>query len=124
MSSLPLRIGTRGSPMALWQTALVRDRLVAAHPDLAAPGAVEIVSLRTTGDRVQDRRLAEIGGKGLFTKEIEEALIAGQIDLAVHSLKDMETWLPVGLQIACVLPRDDPRDALLSAKSATLATLP
>ena len=124
MSSLPLRIGTRGSPMALWQTALVRDRLVAAHPDLAAQGAVEIVTIRTTGDRVQDRRLAEIGGKGLFTKEIDQALIDGQVDLAVHSLKDVETWLPEGLEIACVLARDDPRDVFLSQKAPSLAALP
>jgi hydroxymethylbilane synthase len=124
MSPRPLRIGTRGSPMALHQTALVRDRLLMAHPDLAAAGFVEIVTIRTTGDRVQDRRLAEIGGKGLFTKEIEEALFAGRIDLAVHSLKDVETWLPDGLEIACVLARDDPRDALLSAKAASLAALP
>ena len=110
--------------MALRQTALVRDRLVAAHPDLAASGAVEIVTIRTTGDRVQDRRLAEIGGKGLFTKEIEEALLAGRVDLAVHSLKDVETWLPDGLEIACVLARDDPRDAFLSAKAASLLALP
>jgi len=124
MATRPLRIGTRGSPMALRQTALVRDRLLAAHPELAAPGAVEIVTIRTTGDRVQDRRLTEIGGKGLFTKEIEEALFARRIDLAVHSLKDVATWLPEGLEIACVLPRDDPRDVLLSAKAASLATLP
>jgi hydroxymethylbilane synthase len=119
-----LRIGTRGSPMALRQTALVRARLVAARPELAANGAVEIVTIRTTGDRVQDRLLAEIGGKGLFAKEIEDALIAGHIDLAVHSLKDLETWLPAGLAIACVLPRDDPRDAFLSMKAASLAALP
>ena len=124
MPSRHLRIGTRGSPMALRQTALVRDRLVAAHPELAANGAVEIVTIRTTGDRVQDRLLAEIGGKGLFVKEIEEGLIAGHIDLAVHSLKDLETWLPAGLVIACVLPRDDPRDAFLSPKAASLAALP
>ncbi len=120
----PLRIGTRGSPMAVRQTALVRDRLIAAHPGLGAAGAVETVIIRTTGDRVQDRRLSEIGGKGLFTKEIDEALLAGTIDLAVHSLKDMETWLPDGLEIACVLARDDPRDALLSMKAASLAALP
>ncbi len=120
----PLRIGTRGSPMALRQTALVRDRLVGAHPDLASAGAIEIVTIRTTGDRVQDRLLAEIGGKGLFAKEIEEALLARHIDLAVHSLKDLETWLPDGLEIACVLPRDDPRDALLSTNGASLAQLP
>jgi hydroxymethylbilane synthase len=110
--------------MALRQTTLVHDRLAAAHPRLAAKGAIEIVTIRTTGDRVQDRLLAEIGGKGLFAKEIEEALIAGHIDLAVHSLKDLETWLPGGLAIACVLPRDDPRDAFLSAKGATLASAP
>jgi hydroxymethylbilane synthase len=124
MTSPRLRIGTRGSPMALYQAALVRDRLVAAHPELAAEGAVEIVPIRTTGDRVQDRRLAEIGGKGLFTKEIEEALRAGRADLAVHSLKDMETWLPQGLAITCVLPRDDPRDALLVRAQTGLAQLP
>ena len=124
LTSRPLRIGTRGSPMALRQTAIVRDRLIAAHPELADVGAVEIVTIRTTGDRVQDRLLAEIGGKGLFAKEIEEALLAGHIDLAVHSLKDMETWLPDGLVIACVLPRDDPRDALVSASGANLASLP
>jgi hydroxymethylbilane synthase len=124
MFSRPLRIGTRGSPMALHQTTLVRDRLAAAHPDLAAPGAVETVTIRTTGDRVQDRRLAEIGGKGLFTKEIDQALIDGHVDLAVHSLKDVETWLPDGLEIACVLARDDPRDAFLSQKALCLAALP
>jgi hydroxymethylbilane synthase len=110
--------------MALRQTTIVRDRLIAAHPELAETGAVEIVTIRTTGDRVQNRVLAEIGGKGLFAKEIEEALLAGKIDLAVHSLKDMETWLPDGLVIACVPPRDDPRDAFLSASGASLASLP
>ena len=120
----PLRIGTRGSPMALRQTALVRDRLVAAHPELAGAEMVEIVTIRTTGDRVQDRRLADIGGKGLFAKEIDEALSGGRIDLAVHSLKDLETWLPNGVEIACILPRDDPRDVFLSPKAASLAALP
>jgi hydroxymethylbilane synthase len=118
------RIGTRGSPMALMQTAIVRERLVAAHPHLAAPGAIEIVIIKTTGDRVQDRRLAEIGGKQLFTKEIEDALLAGAIDIAVHSMKDVATWLPEGLEIACLLPRDDPRDAFLSPRAATLGALP
>jgi hydroxymethylbilane synthase len=116
----PLRIGTRGSPMAMVQAGLVRDRLIAAHPGLP----VELVPIRTTGDRVLNRRLAEIGGKGLFTKEIEEALLAGDIDLAVHSLKDMETVLPDGLAIGCVLPRDDPRDVLVSRSGAGLAGLP
>jgi hydroxymethylbilane synthase len=99
--------------MALFQAGLVRDRLREVHPDLAAEGAVELVAIRTTGDRVQTRLLSEIGGKGLFTKEIEEALLADRIDLAVHSLKDMETVLPAGLAIGVVLPRDDPRDVLV-----------
>jgi hydroxymethylbilane synthase len=109
--------------MALYQAGLVRDRLRAAHPDLAGEGAVELVAIRTTGDRVQTRLLAEIGGKGLFTKEIEEALFDHRIDLAVHSLKDMETVLPAGLEIGCVLARDDPRDALVSRGGAGLADL-
>jgi len=122
--SRPLRIGTRGSPMALYQAELVCDRLRAAHPELAAPGALELVPIRTTGDRVQTRLLAEIGGKGLFTKEIEEALLDGRIDLAVHSLKDMETVLPAGLAIGVVLKRDDPRDVLVGRTALTLAGLP
>ncbi|HEV2301260.1 MAG TPA: hydroxymethylbilane synthase, partial [Stellaceae bacterium] len=122
MAAPPLRIGTRGSAMALFQAGLARERLVAAHPDLA--GRIEIVPIRTSGDREQGRRLAEIGGKGLFTKEIEEALFDRRIDLAVHSLKDLETWLPQGLLIACVLPRDDPREAFLSPHAASLAQLP
>jgi hydroxymethylbilane synthase len=110
--------------MALYQAGLVRDRLRAAHPALAEPGAIEIVTIRTTGDRVQNRLLAEIGGKGLFTKEIEEALLDRRVDLAVHSLKDMETRLPDGLVIGCVPPRDDPRDAFLSRSGAPLSELP
>jgi len=109
--------------MALRQTARVADGLAAAHPDLAATGAIEIVTIHTTGDRVQDRLLAEIGGKGLFVKEIEAALVAQRIDLAVHSVKDLETSLADGLAIACVLPRDDPRDVLVGTKSTSLATL-
>ena len=115
-----LRIGTRGSAMALHQVGLVRDRLVAAHPGLA----VELATIRTTGDRVQSRLLSEIGGKGLFTKEIEEALLDRRIDLAVHSLKDMETVLPAGLAIGAVLARDDPRDALVARGGERLADLP
>ncbi len=120
MPSRPLRIGTRGSPMALYQAGLVRDRLCAAHPGRA----VELVPIRTTGDRVLNRQLAEIGGKGLFTKEIEEALLDRRLDLAVHSLKDMETVLPEGLEIGAVLARDDPRDAVISRSGAGLADLP
>jgi hydroxymethylbilane synthase len=110
--------------MALFQANLVRERLIAAHPGLAEPGMIALDVIRTTGDRVQNRLLAEIGGKGLFTKEIEQALIDRRIDLAVHSLKDMETFLPPGLAIACVLPRDDPRDALVTRGNITLAALP
>src|SRR5438105_13664252 len=110
--------------MALYQAGLVRDRLRQTHAELAAEDAVELVSIRTTGDRVQTRLLAEIGGKGLFTKEIEEALLDRRIDLAVHSLKDMETVLPAGLEIGAVLARDDPRDALISRSGAGLADLP
>ncbi|MEO3434234.1 hydroxymethylbilane synthase [Inquilinus sp. CAU 1745] len=120
-----LRIGTRGSPLALAQARETARRLGAAFPELAAEGAVEIVVIKTTGDRVQDRALAEIGGKGLFTKEIEEALIDRSIDLAVHSMKDVATWLPPGLEIACLLPREDPRDAFFARDSmAGLDDLP
>ena len=119
-----LRIGTRGSPLALAQSEEVRRRLGAAHPELATPGALEIKVIRTTGDRMLDRALAEIGGKGLFTKEIEEALLAGAIDLAVHSMKDVPTWLPEGLSIGAVLPRADPRDVFFSGHGPRLSDLP
>src|SRR3546814_5145797 len=119
----PLRIGTRGSPLALAQAREVRERLITAHADLAASGAVEIVPIKTTGDRIQDRPLSVVGGKGVFTKEIEEALLDGRIDLAVHSMKDMPTLLPDGLAITCLLPREDPRDALFAREGDSLATL-
>jgi porphobilinogen deaminase len=110
--------------MALRQIAIVRDRLIAANPsELAETGAIEIVTVSTTGGRVQNRLLAEIGGKGLFAKEIEEALLAGDVDLAVHSLKDLETWLPDGLAIACVLPRDD-RHHFIAAPSPIASASP
>ncbi len=120
----PLRVGTRGSKLALVQAEEVGRRLADAHPALAAPGAIETVVIKTTGDQILDRPLAEVGGKGLFTKEIEEALLAGRIDIAVHSMKDMETWLPDGLVIGALLPREDPRDVLLSPKAERLADLP
>ncbi len=131
----PVRIGTRGSPLALAQAYEVRDRLAAAWPALAHAGAIEIVVLSTQGDRVLDRPLAEIGGKGLFTEEIEAGLLDGSLDIAVHSMKDMPTALPDGLTIPCLLPREDPRDALLlreglaldpaaSARGDWLAALP
>ena len=113
--SAKLKIGTRGSPLALAQATQVAGLLRQAHPQLAAPDAIETVIIKTTGDRIQDRTLAEAGGKGLFTKEIEEALAAGQIDLAVHSMKDVPTFLPEGLEISCLLPREDPRDAFFSS---------
>lgn len=117
-----LKIGTRGSALALFQARAVRDRLAAAHR--LDPNAIEIVVIRTTGDAVQDRPLAEIGGKGLFTKEIEEALLARTIDLAVHSAKDVPTWLPDGLVLTACLPREDVRDVFISHKAESLATLP
>jgi hydroxymethylbilane synthase len=125
MNAKPARltIGTRGSDLALAQTNMVADRLRAAHPDLAAPDAITIEVIKTTGDRVLDRPLAEIGGKGLFTKEIEEALFDGRIDLAVHSMKDLETVLPDGLAIAATLEREDPRDVLLAKDATTIADL-
>jgi hydroxymethylbilane synthase len=110
--------------MALVQAHMVRDRLIAAHAELSEPGAVEVVIVRTTGDKVQDRTLAEIGGKGLFTKEIEEALIDRRIDVAVHSVKDVPTWLPDGLDLACFLERDDPRDAFVSLAADGFEALP
>jgi len=122
LGSVKLRIGTRGSPLALWQAHNVRDRLAAAHG--LAPDAVEIAVIKTSGDRIQDRPLSEVGGKGLFTKEIEEALLDGSIDLAVHSMKDVATVLPAPLAIVCVLPREDPRDAFVSLKARSLAELP
>lgn len=120
----PLRIGTRGSPLALAQAHETRARLAAAHPDLAAPDATEIVVINTTGDMLLDRTLADAGGKGLFTKEIEEALLDGRIDLAVHSMKDVPTALPPGLEIAALLPREDPRDAFFSRSGVGLDALP
>jgi hydroxymethylbilane synthase len=117
----PLRIGTRGSPLALAQAHEVRDRLMAAHGLPEAAFSVEVI--RTTGDRVQDRPLATLGGKGLFTREIEEALSAGAIDIAVHSMKDMPTLQPDGLAISALLPREDPRDAFVSDAARSLAAL-
>ena len=100
-----LRLGTRGSPLALTQARMVRQALAAAHGFDAEQ--VEITVIRTSGDRIQDRPLSEAGGKGLFTKEIEEALLDGRVDLAVHSMKDMPTLQPEGLLIDCYLPRED-----------------
>ena len=115
-----LKIGTRGSPLALAQTRLFIDALKQKHEGLTA----EIVTILTSGDRIQDRALSEAGGKGLFTKEIEDALLAGTIDCAVHSMKDMPTQLPDGLVIPCLMPREDVRDAFFSRHAGGLDELP
>ena len=118
----PLKIGTRGSPLALAQAHETRERLMAAHrlPD----EAFEIVVITTTGDRVLDRSLSALGGKGLFTKEIEEGLLSGAIDIAVHSSKDMPVLQPGGLAFDCFLPREDPRDAFVSDRVEGIGALP
>jgi hydroxymethylbilane synthase len=117
-----LRVGSRGSPLALAQAHEVQRRLIAAGA--IAPAQIAIKVIRTTGDMVQDRPLADAGGKGLFTKEIEEALLSRAIDMAVHSSKDMPTVLPHGLVLSAFLPREDPRDAFISRKVKSLAELP
>ena len=117
-----LRIGTRGSRLALAQAQETRQRLIAVHG--LGEEEIEIIAITTTGDRIRDRPLAEIGGKGLFTKEIEEALLAGTVDIAVHSMKDMPSILPDGLVIAALLEREDPRDAFLSPTFRNIADLP
>ena len=118
----PLRIGTRGSPLALAQAHETRSRLMAAH-DLPE-AAFQIVVIKVTGDQILDKALKDIGGKGLFTREIEEALLDGSIDIAVHSMKDMPTLQPQGLVLDCYLPREDVRDAFVSPSVAGLGALP
>ena len=113
MSDQQIRIATRKSPLAMWQAEAVKQGLLEAHD--WPQDAVEIIPMSTRGDRVQDRPLAEIGGKGLFTEEIEAGLLDGRLDLAVHSMKDVATQLPDGLIISTYLPREDPRDALIAA---------
>jgi len=115
-----LRIGTRGSALALWQAEWVKAQLLAAHEEMA----VELLVIKTTGDKILDVPLARVGGKGLFVKEIEEALLGGEADLAVHSVKDMPAELPEGLHLAVMPPREDPRDALISRNGAGLDALP
>jgi hydroxymethylbilane synthase len=115
---MKIRIGSRGSALALWQAEHVKARLVAAGHD------VSITVITTTGDRVLDQRLENVGGKGAFLKEIEEAMLAGEIDLAVHSLKDVPTTLPEGLVLCSYLERADPRDAFISRDGLPLAKLP
>ncbi|HVY19973.1 MAG TPA: hydroxymethylbilane synthase [Bauldia sp.] len=122
MQSHEIRIGTRGSPLALAQAEETRSRL--AQRLQIAPEAIQIVAIKTTGDRITDRPLAEAGGKGLFTKEIDEALLDGRIDIGVHSAKDMATRLPDGIVIAATLPRQDVRDAFISPGVTRLTDLP
>jgi len=123
MIAIPsLRIGTRGSPLALAQAEETRLRLEQAFPELIGMIAIEVI--HTTGDKIQDRPLAAIGGKGLFTKEIDEAQLEGRVDIAVHSMKDVPTVLPDGLCLSALLPREDVRDVLISSKGRSLAELP
>ncbi len=122
MSNRPFRIGTRGSPLALWQADHVRALLSGAHG--LGEEAVALSVITTSGDRIRNKPLRDFGGKGLFTKEIDEALLGDEVDLAVHSMKDLPTDLPPGIAIAAVLPRGDVRDAFISAKGETLAALP
>jgi hydroxymethylbilane synthase len=121
-STALLRIGTRGSPLALVQAHAVRAQLAAALS--AKEDMIDLVVIRTSGDTIQDRPLAEVGGKGLFTKEIEQALLDGTIDLAVHSTKDMPTFSQPGLMLAACLAREDPRDVFISRKANSLEALP
>lgn len=119
-----VRIGTRGSPLALAQAYQTRDRLKDAFPELAEDGALEIKIIKTTGDKILSQPLSDIGGKGLFTKEIDDALLGGDIDIAVHSMKDVPTYLPEGMYLPCNLPREDVRDAFICPTAGSLAELP
>lgn len=116
---MKLTIATRGSALALWQANHIRDRLLAADP----ARTIELLVLKTTGDKITDRALAEVGGKGLFVKEIEEALLDGRADLAVHSLKDVPADLPAGLGLVAIPERADPRDALVVAQGRVVKSL-
>jgi hydroxymethylbilane synthase len=120
--ALTIRLGSRGSPLALAQSHLVQAMLTAKTGEPV--GNFPIESFTTTGDRILDRRLVEAGGKGLFTKELDEALDANRIDAAIHSMKDLPTKMPPGLVLCCVPSREDPRDAFISNKAADLTTLP
>jgi hydroxymethylbilane synthase len=122
MQTKPFRIGTRGSPLALAQANEARERLMAAHN--LPEEMFEVVVLTTKGDRITDRSLAEIGGKGLFTEELEDKLVAGDLDFAVHSTKDMPTTLPEGLYLSAYLPREDIRDAVIGRTAPKLIDLP
>jgi hydroxymethylbilane synthase len=124
MCAKSLSIGTRGSPLALAQAHEVRDLLLAKAIGRSEELSVDVVVIKTTGDKIQDRPLSEVGGKGLFTKELERALMEGEIDMAVHSMKDVATVLPQGLEIVSVLQREDPRDVFISEKYKSLDAMP
>lgn len=115
-----IRIGTRGSALALWQAEWVKSELEKKHPGMA----VTLTKIKTTGDKILDVPLAKVGGKGLFVKEIEEAMLGGDIDIAVHSMKDVPTQFPDGLHLGAITKREDPRDALLSRNKVPLKDLP
>jgi len=119
-----IRIGTRGSPLALAQAYMTRDLLAKQFPELAEEGALEIAIIKTTGDKVLDKPLADIGGKGLFTRELDDALLDGRVNIAVHSMKDVPTYLPEGTILPCMLPREDVRDAFICLKYDSLSALP
>jgi hydroxymethylbilane synthase len=120
MSLETLRIVTRKSPLALWQAEHVRDRLRALHPHLE----IRLIGVQTQGDKILDAPLARIGGKGLFVKELENQLLEGRADIAVHSIKDLTVDLPEGLALPVILEREDPRDVFLSARYDSLDALP
>ncbi len=120
MTDSTLRIATRKSPLALWQANHVRDALLARHPGLG----IELVTMSTQGDKILDTPLAKVGGKGLFVKELETGMLEGRADLAVHSMKDVPVEFPDGLGLAAVLPREDPRDALISNEYSSIEGLP
>ena len=121
-SSSPLVIGTRGSPLALAQAHETMGRLIRSTG--LDESCFKIKVIKTTGDKIQDRPLSEVGGKGLFTKEIEEAMLDNNIDIAVHSMKDMPVICPEGLIISCYLPREDVRDSFISTKYKSISELP
>jgi hydroxymethylbilane synthase len=120
MAKKKVTIATRGSKLALWQAEWVRAELIKLNPSLE----VELLKIKTTGDKITDVPLAQVGGKGLFVKEIEEAMLRGEADLAVHSMKDVPTDLPAGLHLGAILVREDPRDAFISRKAASFKGLP
>ena len=120
MAHQSLKIGTRGSALALWQAEWVRSQIQSTHPEIP----VELVIIKTQGDKILDVPLAMVGGKGLFVKELEEALLAEEVDLAVHSMKDVPTVIPDGLMLAAILEREDSRDVLLSLQYGGISDLP